>query len=85
MRACCWARMASASTSCLRESGSVVARGGRPGDRIARPMFLWVAEFSNMGAGRRLVSGEWDRLGGGGGGGEVGSSLILLFGDVSYR
>jgi hypothetical protein len=26
IRACCCARMASASTSCLRESGSVVAR-----------------------------------------------------------
>src|SRR5271170_2577399 len=75
MRACCCARMASASTSCLRESGSWVARGGRPGDRIARPMFLWVAEVNNIGAGRRLVSGECDILGGGG---EVGSSLILL-------
>ena len=75
MIACCCARMASASTSCLRESGSWVARGGRPGDRIARPMFLCVADVNNIGAGRRLVSGEWDILGGGG---EVGSSLILL-------
>jgi hypothetical protein len=38
-------------------------------------MFLCVADVNNIGAGRRLVSGERDALGGGG---EVGSSLILL-------
>jgi hypothetical protein len=40
MRASCCALIASASTNCFRESGSVVALGGRPGERIARPMFL---------------------------------------------
>jgi len=50
--------MASASTSCFRESGSAVARGGRPGDSIARPMFLWVAEVRSMGAGRRRSLGD---------------------------
>ena len=75
MRASCWALIASASTSCLRESGSVVARGGRPGDRIARPMFLVVVEDRSIGAGRRRVSGEVDSDVGGG---EVGSSFILL-------
>jgi hypothetical protein len=75
MSASCWALMASASTSCLRESGSVVALGGRPGERIARPMFLLVVELRSMGAGRRRVSGEVDNEEGGG---EVGSSFTLL-------
>ena len=72
IRASCWARIASASTSCLRESGSVVARGGRPGDRIARPMFF-VAVGSNIGGLRRSCGEEDD-----GGGGDKGFSLTLL-------
>jgi hypothetical protein len=72
--ACCCALIASASTNCFRESGSVVARGGRPGDNIARPMFLFVEEERSMGAGLRL-SGEVEIDGGGG---EVGSSFIRL-------
>ena len=75
MSASCCARMASASTSCLRESGSVVARGGRPGERIARPMFLFVLEERSIGAGRRRVSGDVDSDVGGG---DVGSSFTLL-------
>lgn len=53
----------------------MVARGGSPGDRIARPMFLFVVVANNIGAGRRRSSGEVDKAGGGG---EAGSSLILL-------
>jgi hypothetical protein len=71
--------MASASTSCFRESGSAVARGGRPGDKIANPMFLCVAECNNMGAGLRLSSGDLELESDAEfGGGDVGSSLIRL-------
>jgi len=83
MRACCWARIASASTSCFLESGSAVARGGNPGDSIARPIFLCVVDVRCIGAGRRRSSGDVDieaggGRDGGGGGGEVGSSFTLL-------
>ena len=52
----------------------MVARGGKPGDSIARPMFLCVAEVRSIGAGLRRSSGELDIDGGGG---EVGSSFTL--------
>ena len=74
IRACCWARIESASMSCKRVSGFVVALGGRPGERIARPTFL-VEEPRSIGAGRLRASGEVDSVGGGG---EVGSCLIFL-------
>ena len=59
----------------MRESGSAVALGGSPGDNIAKPIFLWVAECNNIGAGRRRSCGEVDNEGGGG---DVGSSLTFL-------
>jgi hypothetical protein len=74
MSASCCALIASASTSCLRESGSVVARGGSPGERMARPMFF-VAVGNNMGAGLRRSCGDVDMECGGG---DSGSSLTLL-------
>jgi len=81
MRASCCALMASASNNCFRESGSVVARGGRPGDKIARPIFL-LAEDRSIGAGRRRSSpAEWFNAVDDG---EVGSSLTLLHKSVSY-
>ena len=52
----------------------MVARGGRPGERIARPMFLFVVEERSIGAGRRRVTGEVDSDVGG----DVGSSFTLL-------
>jgi hypothetical protein len=53
-----------------------VALGGSPGDRIARPIFLLVADDNDSnGTGRRRDPGEPDREAGGG---EVGSSLIRL-------
>jgi hypothetical protein len=60
----------------------VVARGGKPGDSIARPMFLCVAEVRSIGAGLRRSSGELDIDGGGG---EVGSSFTLTLVEIDAK